>query len=141
LRKVIYITFLVFNFLLIFNISKAHSVLGSETRWRNLGNDTFEITLIVYTKCTDGATAFNPGSLVISSDSCSNSYSFNTGSIISSDTTEITPVCSTQAKICPISGGTGQSTAQVPIGIQKNSWTYKIYLGSFTNSDILCMYN
>ncbi len=129
MKNIIYLFLLVSILILSTKAANASSIFGSETRWRNLGNDTFEITIIAYTRCTDLATTFYLSPPSISSDSCANSYSINMGAPLDSTYIDLTPVCKTQQSPCVISGGNGNSSAAVPVGYVKVSWRYKIYLG------------
>lgn len=103
--------------------------LVPKTSWRNLGNDSFEITLVVFTRCIDGASPFILSPPSITSDSCANSYSVSLGNPIDSTYIDLTPVCITQQKPCTFSGGNGSSSALIPLGYLKVTWRYKIYLG------------
>ena len=113
MKKSIYILILVFALLLNFKSLKASHILGSETYWKSLGNDTFQITMVVYFKCTDNAATFTISPPAITSDSCSNTYNISPGSSIYYSTSDITPVCSLLQKPCAISGGNGMSSPGV----------------------------
>ncbi len=104
-------------------------VVGADAQWRSLGGDTFEITLTVYMRCTDGGSSLTNPIIQIISDSCTNSYNFNSGNPVSYAIDDVTPVCMDNLKPCGVAGGSGQSTAQIPLGIERNRLTYKIYLG------------
>src|SRR4051812_6816324 len=83
--------------LLSMNIAKASNHLGAEIYWKNLANDSFEITIIQYRSCSSGAvTPITPG---ITSDSSSTSYSVSAGNYISWDIENITQTCDTNT-IC-----------------------------------------
>lgn len=117
---------------------KATHVMGLDMQWKSLGNDTFNITVVVYRRCTDGAAAMSNSGLTITSDSCTNSYTINAGSPYSYTIEDITPTCGTQIKPCPMSGGSGNSTSQIPSGIEKYVWNYKVYFGG--NYSNCCWY-
>jgi hypothetical protein len=128
MKKLIHI--FVSLFLLFFYTElKAARVLGSETSWNCLGNDTFEITFTVYISCTGGGVAFIPVAPVVTSDSCANTYNVNVGTYYSWTAEDVTPLCETATKICSISGGNGTGTLNVPEGIEKNTFKYKVFLG------------
>ena len=109
--------------------AQATHVMGMDIQWKCLGNDTFEITVVVYRRCTDGAAGMSNPGLQITSDSCANSYTVGSGSPKSYTVEDITPVCASQQKPCPMSGGSGQSTAQIPVGVERHTWVYKVYFG------------
>ena len=109
--------------------AQATHVMGMDIQWKCLGNDTFEITVVVYRRCTDGAASMSNPGLQITSDSCANSYTVGSGSPKSYTVEDITPVCASQQKPCPMSGGSGQSTAQIPVGVERHTWVYKVYFG------------
>ncbi len=114
--------------------AQATHVMGMDMQWKCLGNDTFEITVVVYRRCTDGAAGMSNPGIQITSDSCSNSYTVGSGSPKSYTVEDITPVCASQQKPCPMSGGSGQSTAQIPVGVERHTWVYKVYFGgNYTN--------
>ena len=116
-------------FLFSFSELKATHVMGLDMQWKSLGNDTYNITVVVYRRCTDGAAGMSNPGLIITSDSCVNSYTVTSGSPISYTVEDITPTCVSQQKPCPISGGNGQSTASIPSGIERHTWVYKVFLG------------
>ena len=112
--------------------ANATHVMGMDIVWKCLGNDTFQITLVVYRRCTDGAASMSSGdlaSMTITSDSCANSYTVSKGTMKSYTVEDITPVCSSGQKPCPISGGSGTSTAQIPVGVERHTAVWKVYFG------------
>lgn len=114
--------------------AQASHVMGMDMQWKSIGNDTFEITFVAYRRCTNGAAGINTPSLQLTSDICANTYYVNIGNPKSHTVEDITPVCVYQQKPCSISGGSGQSTALIPVGIERHSWVYKVYLGGvYTN--------
>ena len=118
-----------------FNPSKAARIIGSELNWKCLGNDTFEITVLTYISCIGGGLPFTPVAPVITSDSRSAKDTVSLGTYYSWTTADITPICPTATRICKISGGSGSGTGNVPEGIEKHSYKYKVYLGGkFANS-------
>ncbi len=126
--------------LFLFGFYKSHAthVAGMDVQWKCLGNDTYQITLVVYRRCTDGASSMSTLPPVISSDSCGNSYTISTPSAQSYTIDDITPVCGSQQKPCPLSGGNAQSSSQVPLGLERHTWVYKIFLGG--NYSNCCWY-
>lgn len=135
MRKII-LTFSLFVLILLGFTQKTHAnhLLGMDIQWKSVGNDTFLITITAYRRCTDGADNISYPNFSITSDSCASSNVVHYGSAISHSVEDITPICPTAQKICPSAGGSGQSTAQIPIGIERHIWIYKIYLGdTFAN--------
>jgi hypothetical protein len=129
MKKFLY-AILILVFTLVFGKeAKATHLMGSDISWQCLGNDTFEIKLVVYRRCTDGASTLQVPIPTIASDSCGNSYIVSAGTYRSYTVEDITPLCITQQKLCPSAGGTGQSTPQIPYGVEKHTLVYKIYLG------------
>jgi gliding motility-associated-like protein len=115
--------------------SRATHMMGGDCQWKCLGNDTYEITVVIYRRCTDGAVSLSAISPTITSDSCANSYNVNPGSYKSWTIEDITPVCNQSYKPCTSPNGSGgSSTPQVPIGVEKHTFVYKVYLGgSYAN--------
>ena len=109
--------------------AQATHLMGADMQWKCLGNDTYEIKIVVYRRCTDGATTLSIYPPTVTSDSCANSYTVTVGSLIEHLTEDITPVCASQQKPCPSAGGNGQSTAQMPFGVERHTMRYKLYLG------------
>ncbi len=121
--------FLLFTFALGTKQAKATHVMGLDIQWKCLGNDTFLITVVAYRRCTDGASTMGGQSFAMTSDSCANSYNVSLGSVKSYTVEDITPVCASQQKPCPMSGGSGSSTPQIPVGVERHTYVYKVYLG------------
>ena len=88
--------------------AQATHLMGADMQWKCLGNDTYEIKIVVYRRCTDGATTLSIYPPTVTSDSCANSYTVTVGSLIEHLTEDITPVCASQQKPCPSAGGNGQ---------------------------------
>ncbi len=109
--------------------SFATHVMGMDIAWKCMGNDTFQITLVIYRRCTDGAAGLSVPVPVITSDSCANAYTVNPGTNKSYTIEDVTPLCATQQKLCPSAGGTGQSNALIPFGVEKHTVIYNVYLG------------
>ncbi len=89
-------------FLFTFTKVKATHVMGMDIQWKSLGSDTYNVTLVVYRRCTDGAASMGSGdgaSLQITSDSCSNSNTVNKGTFITYFKDDITPTCLSQQKL------------------------------------------
>lgn len=105
---------------------QATHLMGMDIQWKSVGNDTFEISLIIYRRCTDNATTLTIYPPTITSDSCSNSYTVGASNIvqISHTVDEITPVCKNQGPMCG-----GSSTAQIPFGVERHIIKYRVYLG------------
>ena len=82
MKKVVSL-FLFVSFLFSFNVSKATHVMGMDVQWKSLGNDTYQIKLVVYRRCTDGAAGLSVPIPVITSDSCANAYTAFNGSYTS----------------------------------------------------------
>lgn len=126
-------TFLLFAlFITGFGIKKAQAthVMGMDVQWKCLGNDTYQITITAYRRCTDGAAQMSAVNPVITSDSCSNSYNVSSGSYKSWTIEDITPVCNASYKPCTTPNGNGgSSTPQIPVGVEKHTFIYKVYLG------------
>jgi hypothetical protein len=120
---------LALSFLLSFHYSKATHVIGGECQWKCIGNDTYEIKILFYRRCTDGTIPLAAVKPVIMSDSCSNSYNINPGNYTSWSIQDITPVCYRITGPCPVANGSGPSTPQLPIGMEKHVLTYKVFLG------------
>src|SRR5436190_1944366 len=99
------------------------NVLGADIQWKHLANDTFEITIVEYRRCSTGSTN-GPSTLTIISDSCSNTYSVSAGSYISWTIENIAPVCNDSLNTCSPSPPSG-----VPIVVQRHTAKYRIYLG------------
>ncbi len=113
---------------------KATHIMGMDLQWKSLGSDTYNITVVIYRRCTDGAALMNNPGLLITSDSCATTYNVLTGAPISYIVEDITPTCVIQQKPCPISGGNAQSTVGIPAGIERHTWVYKVFLGgSYAN--------
>ncbi len=88
-----------FIFLFFINPAEANHIAGADASWKCLGNDTFQIKLVIYRRCTDGAPSLsNPGIQIIS-DSCANPYTVNSGAPISYTVEDITPLCATAQKL------------------------------------------
>ena len=100
-----------------------------DANWKCLGNDSFELTLVVYRRCTDGASSMSSLPPAITSDSCTNAYNISPGAAFFYTVEDITPLCVSYQKPCPVSGGNGQSTNQLPLGLERHTWKYKVYLG------------
>jgi hypothetical protein len=120
--------------LFILTEAKAAKILGSETSWTCLGNDTFEITVTAYISCVSGGTAFAPVAPVVISDSCANTLTPSVGSYYAWTIDDVTPLCKTATPICAISGGSGIGTTAIPDGIERHIFKYKVFLGgAFAN--------
>ncbi len=110
--------------------AKANHVMGLDIQWKCLGNDTYQITLSAYRKCTDAVAIMSAVYPLITSDSCSNSYNVSSGNLQSWTIEDITPVCNAINKPCtPPNGNGGASSPSIPVGVEKHTFTYKIYLG------------
>src|SRR5262249_5245495 len=85
-------------------------------------------------RCTDGAVSLSIYPPTVTSDSCANSYTVTVGALIEHLVEDITPVCANNPKLCPSAGGTGQSTPQIPFGVERHTMRYRLYLGgSYAN--------
>ncbi len=132
MNKFLRIAFLFIFFTLAVGIkqAKATHVMGLDMQWKCLGNDTFQITVVAYRRCTDGASTMGGQTFTISSDSCTaGNYNVSLGNLLSYTVEDITPVCATQQKPCPMSGGSGASTALIPVGVERHTYVYKVWLG------------
>jgi hypothetical protein len=96
--------------------SSANSLYGGEIGWKYLGNDTFEIDVIVYWNCINAGniTTITPD---IISDSCSNFYSISPGSYTSWTTEKVIVACN------------DTSCGATTTGFDKHTFKYKVYLG------------
>lgn len=124
MKKVFLLLFLLLT--LYTNKAKATHLLGGEIQWKDLGNDTFEVNLILYRKCTDGVSGIYGYLLLSKSDSCANSYSDTLTNLVSHTVEDITPVCPGVAAPC---NGTTYSSTAMPSGIERHTFKYKYFLG------------
>jgi hypothetical protein len=129
MKKLLRIALLFVLFISSTKQANATHLLGADMQWKCLGNDTYEIILVVYRRCTDGADLLIVYAPTITSDSCSNAYAINAGALIEHLVDDITPTCYSQPKMCPSAGGTGVSTPEIPFGIERHTLRYKIFLG------------
>jgi hypothetical protein len=131
MKKILRLVILIAIFTLVIGNKQANAthLMGADMQWKCLDNDTFEITLVVYRRCTDGAVSLSIYPPTITSDSCANAHTYPPPSLIEHLVAEITPLCGTVPKLCPSAGGTGMSSSQIPFGVERHTMKYKIYLG------------
>lgn len=128
MKKILILIFLFSSF---FELRATH-VLGGDIQWTCMNNDTYLIKVTIYRRCTDGTPFMNDAGLNI----MTGKSSYSGLSLVSWVKSDITPVCNLSYFPCPIAGGSAQSSALIPVGIEKNEFTYKV---KFTDTTI-CAY-
>ena len=108
--------------------AKANHILGVDIAWKKLGNDSVEVKLVLYRRCTDGAATATDAGFQLLTDSCTNLDTSSLGSSISHTVEDITPTCALSYNPCTISGGNGNSTGSIPLGVEKHVWLYHLKL-------------
>ncbi len=110
-------------------LGMSNHLLGAELHFKSIGSDSIEVTVSAYRQCTGGAVSMTEVPPRLTTDSCSSSITF-LYKFISSKVVDITPVCASQQKPCPMSGGNGQGTSQIPVGVEKYTSLYHYYIGN-----------
>lgn len=119
-------TLLVFSFfiaLFFAQPAKADHVMGADIQWKCIGNDTFRIIFKFYRDCR-GIPKSASVSILITSDSCSSSQSFN-ATLQRTNLVDITPVCQGNKPCNP----TNTMLPSIPYGIEEHTFEGNIYLG------------